>query len=166
MDLLVENSLKGQKIKSGFRIGAWRDMAEKLNANALVNYNVSHLKSRLMSYRRDYRIVNKMLTYRGFSWDPVQQMVVAGDAEWRECLEGNRCAALFRKKRVPYKELEIICASFTRSCQEAKLSKVDDAEIIAKDDKGSAAQVEPAIQQVDDGDGKEIQDISGAEIVS
>ncbi|WCJ43189.1 L10-interacting MYB domain-containing protein [Euphorbia peplus] len=109
IDLMLDQLKKGSGRDMIFSKQAWKHMLCLFNGNFGSQYGIRFLKKRVKKLFKYYCDIKSLLERKGFSWDERQQMVVADDAIWANCIEGCPDAHSYRRKTLlNYQDLSMI----------------------------------------------------------
>ncbi|XP_065852437.1 uncharacterized protein [Euphorbia lathyris] len=109
IELMLDQLKKGNGRDKTFSKQAWKHMLCLFNGNFGSQYGKSFLKLRFKKLFKYYCDIKSLLERKGFSWDERQQVVVADDAVWANCIEGCPDAHSYRRKTLlNYQDLSVI----------------------------------------------------------
>ncbi|KAF8106565.1 hypothetical protein N665_0137s0018 [Sinapis alba] len=101
LDLLVQETYKGNRPNTHYPKESWRLMLETINQNTGKKYTRSQLKNHWDCTRKAWKIWCQVIGAPIMKWDPNTQTFGASEEEWRAYLEENPRATQFRRKQVP-----------------------------------------------------------------
>ncbi|KAI4337231.1 hypothetical protein L6164_015674 [Bauhinia variegata] len=101
IDLLLEQTTKGNKIGQTFITQAWNEMISSFNMQFKSHYDKEVLKNRYKHLRRQFNDVNNLLKQNDFSWNDKREMVVAEDNIWDAYTKVHPDARSLRVKTLP-----------------------------------------------------------------
>lgn len=87
LELLLSHVHKGNKTGKVFSRQAWVDMIKQFNTKFGFKYDVEVLKNRHKRFRKQYNDMKMIVGQKGFQWDGTQNMIVADDKAWDECIK-------------------------------------------------------------------------------
>ncbi|KAG4982484.1 L10-interacting MYB domain-containing protein [Glycine soja] len=102
LELLLSHVHKGNKTGKVFSRQAWVDMIKQFNTKFGFKYDVEVLKNRHKRFRKQYNDMKMIVGQKGFQWDGTQNMIVADDKAWDECIKAHPDAQPFKKRVIPY----------------------------------------------------------------
>lgn len=89
IDLLLDQTLRGNKLGQTFITQAWTVMVAHFNANFQSNYEKDVLKNRYKYLRKQFNEIRNILKQDGFSWDEAKEMITADDQLWDAYIKVN-----------------------------------------------------------------------------
>eukprot|EP00256_Glycine_max_P056339 XP_014623838.1 L10-interacting MYB domain-containing protein isoform X1 [Glycine max] len=98
LQLLLSHVHKGNKTGKVFSRQAWVNMIEQFNTKFGFKYDVEVLKNRHKRFRKQYNDMKMIVGQKGFRWDGTQNMIVADDKAWDECIKAHPDAQPFKKR--------------------------------------------------------------------
>ncbi|CDY36327.1 BnaA01g30910D [Brassica napus] len=101
LDLLVQETYKGNRPNTHYPKESWRLMLETINQNTGKKYTRSQLKNHWDCTRKAWKIWCQLIGAPIMKWDPNTCTFGASEEDWRIYLEENPRATQFRKKQVP-----------------------------------------------------------------
>lgn len=107
LDLLLDQTLRGNKIGLSFTSEAWMEIVIMFNHKFESRYDVDVLKKRYKHLRKQYNNIKILLEQSGFSWDDMKEMVIAEDHVWDSYVEVNYHGPIFLYLR--YTSLYHLC---------------------------------------------------------
>ncbi|XP_057955678.1 uncharacterized protein LOC131149329 [Malania oleifera] len=107
--ILIERARKGNKLDNTLKPAAFTAALAALNEKFGLDLTKEHIKNRLKTWKKQFRILKELLAQKGFEWDEVHKMVVADDSVWSAYIKAHPDARAFRAKLIEnYDELCII----------------------------------------------------------
>uniref|UniRef100_A0A1J3CZE3 Myb/SANT-like domain-containing protein n=1 Tax=Noccaea caerulescens TaxID=107243 RepID=A0A1J3CZE3_NOCCA len=101
VDLLVEETYKGNRPDTHYPKESWRTMLETINQNSGKNYSRAQLKNHWDCTRKAWKIWCQVVGAPIMKWDPNSRTFGATEEDWKTYLRENPRAAQFRRKHVP-----------------------------------------------------------------
>ncbi|KAJ4871285.1 Uncharacterized protein Rs2_47076 [Raphanus sativus] len=101
LDLLVQETYKGNRPNTHYPKESWRLMLETINQNTGKKYTRAQLKNHWDCTRKAWKIWCQVIGSPIMKWDPDTCTFGASDEDWRIYLEENPRATQFRRKQVP-----------------------------------------------------------------
>ncbi|CDP09648.1 unnamed protein product [Coffea canephora] len=94
--ILTEQVQKGYKIGNTLHTEAYEAAVRALNKECGPGFSKENIKNRLKTWRKQYSILNELLSNDGFKWDAMQKMIVGNDSLWDEYIKTNPEAKYLR----------------------------------------------------------------------
>lgn len=101
LDLLVQETYKGNRPNTHYPKESWRLMLETINQNTGKKYTRPQLKNHWDCTRKAWKIWCQLIGAPIMKWDPNTCTFGASEEDWRIYLEENPRATQFRRKQVP-----------------------------------------------------------------
>ncbi|KAJ8772035.1 hypothetical protein K2173_027212 [Erythroxylum novogranatense] len=101
IDLLQDQTLRGNKIGYEYTSKAWTEMTKLFNAKVGLTCEKNILRNRFKHLRRQYNDAKVILEQTGFSWDENREMIIAEDHVWDSYIKMHPDAQPYRNKSVP-----------------------------------------------------------------
>ncbi|XVF06138.1 hypothetical protein REPUB_Repub06bG0021600 [Reevesia pubescens] len=145
IDLLLNQTLGGNKIGHVFIPEAWTQIVAMFNVKFGCHYDEDTLKSQARHLRRQYNDIKMLLQQNGFSWDDTREMVIAEDYIWDAYMKAHPNNQSYINKSVPdYHKLCVIFGQESsngrcRMAQRVYLEKEDPDLMIGDDTKFHAS---------------------------
>ncbi|CAF1790114.1 unnamed protein product [Brassica oleracea var. botrytis] len=102
LDLLVQETLKGNRPDTHFNKEGWKTIFETINERTGLGYTRGQLKNHWDCTRKAWKIWCKLVGDEGMRWDPETGSFGATEEEWRNYIRENPRAGQFRHKEVPH----------------------------------------------------------------
>ncbi|KAE9598383.1 putative pyridoxal phosphate-dependent transferase, subdomain 2, Myb/SANT-like protein [Lupinus albus] len=100
IDVLAEQVKMGNKVDDILKPAAFAAALKVLNAKFGLYLTKEHIKNRLKTYRKQFRVLKEILAHRGFVWNETQQMVIADNSVWNDYIKAHPDARIFRAKSI------------------------------------------------------------------
>ncbi|GMP79968.1 hypothetical protein CsSME_00035258 [Camellia sinensis var. sinensis] len=109
---LVHQANEGYKVDKGFKDQAYITACSSLNSSFNLSLSREHCVNHLKTIKKKFRLVQKMLSKSGFSWNPMTKMVECSDQVWTTYVAANPNAKGLRGKKIEMlDELSILCGN-------------------------------------------------------
>ncbi|XP_030544450.1 L10-interacting MYB domain-containing protein isoform X3 [Rhodamnia argentea] len=125
IDLLLDQTLRGNKLGQTFITQAWTVMVAHFNANFQSNYEKDVLKNRYKYLRKQFNEIRNILKQDGFSWDESKEMITADDRLWDAYIKEHPDARSYRVRTVP--SYHKLCVIFGERSSDARYNRVADS---------------------------------------
>ncbi|CAA7026716.1 unnamed protein product [Microthlaspi erraticum] len=102
LDLLVQETEKGNRPDTHFNKKGWKTILETINENVSVGYTRAQLKNHWDCTRKSWKIWCQLVGESSMKWDPETRSFGATEDEWRAYIQENPRAGQFRHKEVPH----------------------------------------------------------------
>ncbi|XP_010552866.1 PREDICTED: L10-interacting MYB domain-containing protein-like isoform X2 [Tarenaya hassleriana] len=102
LDLLVQETLKGNRPDSHLTKEGWKTILETINDKTGLGYTRAQLKNHWDCTRKSWKIWCQLVGISSLKWDPDSRTFGATDEEWRSYLRVNPRASQFRNKQIPH----------------------------------------------------------------
>uniref|UniRef100_A0A2N9FX33 Myb/SANT-like domain-containing protein n=1 Tax=Fagus sylvatica TaxID=28930 RepID=A0A2N9FX33_FAGSY len=114
--ILVEQVRKGHKIDKILQREAYDAAVLDLNERFGPELSKEHIRNRLRTWRKQYLILNELLSHNGFKWDEMQKMIIASDSIWDDYVKTHPDARIFRNRFIQnYDQLYIIFGNYNET---------------------------------------------------
>ncbi|XP_027341993.1 uncharacterized protein LOC113854889 isoform X2 [Abrus precatorius] len=108
-ELLFNQVMLGNKLEKNFKTSAYIAAVTFLNEKFGLNLTKENIVSRLKKWKKQYGLLQEMLSHGRFEWDEEHKMVVATDSEWDEYIKKHPDARHLRDRHIEnYHELGMI----------------------------------------------------------
>ncbi|XP_024014877.1 L10-interacting MYB domain-containing protein [Eutrema salsugineum] len=101
VDLLVQETYKGNRPDTHYPKESWRMMLETINQNSGKSYTRAQMKNHWDCTRKAWKIWCQVIGNPNMKWDPNTRTFGATEEDWRILIRENPRAAQFRRKQVP-----------------------------------------------------------------
>ncbi|CAH8270179.1 unnamed protein product [Arabidopsis lyrata] len=102
LDLLVQETLKGNRPDTHFNKEGWKTILGTINENTGIGYTRAQLKNHWDCTRKGWKIWCQLVGASSMKWDPESRSFGATEEEWRTYIRENPRAGQFRHKEVPH----------------------------------------------------------------
>ncbi|CAH2073960.1 unnamed protein product [Thlaspi arvense] len=102
LDLLVQETLKGNRPDTHFNKEGWKTILETINEKTGLGYTRAQLKNHWDCTRKTWKIWCQLVGTNIMKWDPETGSFGATEEEWRIYIRENPRAGQFRHKEVPH----------------------------------------------------------------
>ncbi|XP_018445576.1 L10-interacting MYB domain-containing protein [Raphanus sativus] len=102
VDLLVQETLKGNRPDTHFNKEGWKTIFETINERTGLGYTRGQLKNHWDCTRKAWKIWCQLVGDDSMKWDPETGSFGATEEEWRNYIRENPRAGQFRHKEVPH----------------------------------------------------------------
>lgn len=86
-EVLAEQVRKGYKLGHALHTEAYEAAVKALDKEFGPGLSKPNIKNRLKTWRKQYNIVNELISHGGFKWDATQRMIVGDDSSWNAFIE-------------------------------------------------------------------------------
>ncbi|KAL5557526.1 hypothetical protein UlMin_039762 [Ulmus minor] len=106
---MIEQVHRGNRQNNSFGKKAWKHMRDEFYKKTGLNWDKEQLKNRYAVLRRQYGIVNSLLSHNDFAWNETTRTIVASREAWAEYIRAHPDAESIKTGGCPtYRELCII----------------------------------------------------------
>ncbi|KAG2262678.1 hypothetical protein Bca52824_069757 [Brassica carinata] len=102
LDLLVQETLKGNRPDTHFNKEGWKTIFETINERTGLGYTRGQLKNHWDCTRKAWKIWCQLVGDDRMKWDPETCSFGATEEDWRNYIRENPRAGQFRHKEVPH----------------------------------------------------------------
>ncbi|XP_010491117.1 PREDICTED: L10-interacting MYB domain-containing protein-like [Camelina sativa] len=102
LNLLVQETLKGNRPEAHFNKEGWKTILETINDNTGLSYTRAQLKNHWDCTRKAWKVWCQLVGASSMKWDPETRSFGATEEDWRIYIRENPKAGLFRHKEVPH----------------------------------------------------------------
>ncbi|GLU18932.1 hypothetical protein SLE2022_352080 [Rubroshorea leprosula] len=86
---------KGNKVDNVFKSAAYVAASIAVNKEFGLGLTKEHIRNRLKTWKKQYRILKELLAQKGFGWDEKRKMIVADTSLWNGYIKGHPDARQF-----------------------------------------------------------------------
>ncbi|KAM7513857.1 hypothetical protein LguiA_003440 [Lonicera macranthoides] len=98
--ILVEQVQKGKKVNNILLPEAYDAAITALNKKFGPDLTKDHIKNRLKTWKKQYGILQELLSHSGFKWDETQTMIIGTQSVWNDYIKMHPEARHFRARVV------------------------------------------------------------------
>lgn len=114
IDLMLEWMHSGYPVDQTYIEQAWTFVVASLNQKFGLHYDRCRLEKKYMKLIKEYNDIKSILNQSGFSWDAVQQIIIADDNVWEAYIKGHPDASVYRDKILGnYNDMSLIFGTTT-----------------------------------------------------
>lgn len=92
---LVEYVMKGCKLDKTLQRGVLDLAVSAFNEKYGPDLTKEHIRNRLRTWKKRYRILKELLSHDGFSWDETRKTIIANNSVWDDYIKVSRKSAAF-----------------------------------------------------------------------
>ncbi|KAK7259947.1 hypothetical protein RIF29_25581 [Crotalaria pallida] len=100
IEVLADQVEKGNKVDNILKPAAFAAALKVLNEKFSMYLTKEHIKNRLKTWRKQFKVLKEILAHRGFVWNETQKMVIANNSVWNDYIREHPDAKIFRAKSI------------------------------------------------------------------
>ncbi|EEF46860.1 conserved hypothetical protein [Ricinus communis] len=122
LELLLDHIVKGNKADNAFNKQAWTKMLASFNARFGPQHGKRVLRHRYKKLSKYCSDMKYLLKQNGFSWDEMEQMIVADNDVWDAYIKAHPHARAYRMKTLPnYNDLVLVFGDSTEDGEDTSM---------------------------------------------